>query len=142
MRDFLHDTFLKSTDHMGKQYVRYIFVGGSAFIIDFALLVFFKEVVGLHYLVAATTSFLVGSVYNYALSTRFIFQTRVFSNKHLELLFFVLIGVSGLVLNSLIMYVCSTHVGVYASKILSGVAVFSWNFIVRRITLFSHHGGI
>ena len=139
MLNFLHDLLIRPTDRIAPQYVRYILVGGSAFVIDFALLYSLVEFLHLQYLLAATISFLVGSAYNYVLSVRFIFPTRVFENRQLEFMIFVGIGVSGLVLNAGVIYVCTAFVGLHylLSKAIAGVGVFSWNFIARRFMLFS-----
>ncbi len=139
MLNFLHDLFIRPTDRIAHQYIRYTLVGGSAFVIDFGLLYLLVEFFGIQYLLAATVSFLVGSAYNYALSVRFIFPTRVFENRQLEFVIFVGIGVSGLVLNAGVIYVCTAFAGLHylLSKAIAGVGVFSWNFIARRFMLFS-----
>ena len=48
--------FYGASDNPLIQFVRYFFVGGFAFIIDFGLLYILTEYAGLHYLLSATLS--------------------------------------------------------------------------------------
>ena len=56
------------------KFVRYFFVGGLSAVVDYAIFGALFHF-GLHYLVAATLSFVVAVAFNYALSVRFVFQT-------------------------------------------------------------------
>ncbi len=57
--------FYGASDNLLIQFVRYFFVGGFAFIVDFGLLYILTEYAGLHYLLSATLSFIAGLVVNY-----------------------------------------------------------------------------
>lgn len=52
--------FYGASDNLLIQFVRYFFVGGFAFIVDFGLLYILTEYAGLHYLLSATLSFIAG----------------------------------------------------------------------------------
>ena len=60
--------FYGASDNLLIQFVRYFFVGGFAFIVDFGLLYILTEYAGLHYLLSATLSFIAGLVVNYIIS--------------------------------------------------------------------------
>ena len=134
----IKDLLIKKTNSLSMQFIRYIFVGGIAFIADYATLWFFTEYLHFHYLISASIAFIAGLAVNYILSTIWVFSKPVFSNKIVEFVLFGLIGVIGLVLNGIIMYLLTDKCGVHymASKLVSTVTVFIWNFAARRFLLY------
>lgn len=106
---------------------------------DFGCLFLLTEYAGLHYLLSATIAFIIGLSVNYLVSTLWIFQKGKVKNRYVEFLFFTLIGVVGLGLNELIMYVFTDLMDVHylLSKIISTVLVFLWNFLARKYMLFN-----
>ena len=76
-----------------RQFVLYGAVSVAALAVDYALLIFLTEYVGLYYLVSATISFLAGMLLVYATSVGFIFDERRLDNRSLELTSFAAIGV-------------------------------------------------
>lgn len=131
--------FLQSTENTLVQFFRYVFVGGIAFVADFGSLFLLTEYVGLHYLVSATAAFIIGLSINYIISTLWVFQHGRVKNRYVEFLFFALIGMAGLGLNTLVMYVFTDLMEIHylLSKIISTVLVFLWNFLVRKYILFN-----
>ena len=85
--------FYGASDNLLIQFVRYFFVGGFAFIVDFGLLYILTEYAGLHYLLSATLSFIAGLVVNYIISCIWVFNNSKFRNRIVEFLFFAAIGV-------------------------------------------------
>lgn len=129
------------------EFIRYLLVGGSAFILDTAVLYVFSKYVfrslgrpGI--LFGAAIGFIAGLVYNYALSILFVFnkaRERIKGREALSVAIFAIIGVGGLVLTELGMYIGLLVLGddmyILVKIIVSGV-VFLWNFIARKVTLF------
>lgn len=117
------------------QLFRYILVAGVGLVVDVAGLVFLKEVAGWHYLEAATASFVAALVVNYALSTLWIFKTSRFSSRWHDFGLYALIGVVGLGLNDLLLWVFTGGFGWYylVSKAVATVMVFGWNFAGRKL---------
>ena len=138
MKNLFNKLFKEETDNVLIQLFRYGFVGGAAFLVDYGVLVLLTEVFGMHYLLSATISFILGLVTNYLLSVVWVFNNRTLGNRWAEFTVFAIIGVIGLGLNALIMYVCTDKMGIYymISKIISTVIVFFWNFFARKIVLF------
>lgn len=120
------------------QLFRYGFVGGAAFIVDYGALYILTEYAGFHYLLSATIAFILGLLTNYLLSISWVFNNGKMSNRLLEFLVFALIGVIGLGLNTIIMYISTDLLGVHymISKIISTILVFFWNFFARKFILF------
>ena len=85
----------KPTENSMLQFLRYIIVGGCAFVADFCTVWLLKEL-GLHYLVAGVFGFILGVIVNYILS-----KTLAFSGKKANMsreaefvLFIVILSVS------------------------------------------------
>ena len=107
---------------------------------DYGFLFLLTEVFGIHYLLSATISFILGLITNYLLSVVWVFNNRKLANRWAEFGVFAIIGVIGLGLNALIMYLCTDKIGIHymLSKIISTVIVFFWNFFARKIILFKN----
>lgn len=129
--------FLKN-EILAKQLMRYAVVGGIAFVVDYGSLWLLTEYAGLHHLVSAAIAFVLGLTCNYLLSTVWVFGESKVTNRWLEFAAFALIGIVGLGFNELIIYFCTDVIGIHymASKIVSTVLVFFWNFFARRFILF------
>jgi len=131
--------FREKTDNTLFQLIRYTFVGGFAFIVDFGTLFLLTEYLNLHYLVSAAIAFILGLVTNYFLSIGWVFTRHTVSDKRIEFIVFALIGLAGLGLNELFLWLFTDLAGMYylISKILTAVLVYLWNFFVRKLILFN-----
>jgi putative flippase GtrA len=120
------------------QFIRYLFVGGTAFVADFTTLALLKESGALGVLGAAAVGFLVGTQVNYFLSTRWVFTSRRVKDRRLEFALFASVGLMGLVLNEANIWLLHHRLGLHylLAKGVSAGVVLSWNFFVRRLTLF------
>lgn len=121
------------------QLFRYAIVGGCAFVVDYGSLWLLTEVFHLHYLVSAVIAFILGLTCNYLLSTSWVFGDHRMSNRWAEFSVFAIIGVVGLGLNELIMYLgCEKlHLHYMVAKLISTAIVFFWNFFARKFILFN-----
>jgi putative flippase GtrA len=136
---FLIDSvFRGKTDNTLYQLIRYTFVGGLAFLVDFGTLYALTEFLGLHYLISAGIAFVLGLLTNYLISIKWVFTTRNIRNRKLEFLIFTIIGFVGLGLNELFLWNFTGILGFYylLSKILTAILVYLWNFFARKVVLF------
>lgn len=126
---------------MQREFVRYIGVGGVAFVADFSLLAALT-VAGLHYLPAALLAFLLGSWVNYRLSVRWVFEYRAVETRGIEFGLFLLVGVItlglSLALMALLIEALALHV-LLAKCIVTAFTLVS-NFAGRRALLFTRWG--
>lgn len=136
----IKNILIEKTNNLSLQFIRYVFVGGIAFVADYATLWCFTEYLHFHYLISASIAFIAGLAVNYILSTIWVFSKPVFTNKIVEFLLFGVIGVIGLILNGIIMYLLTDKCGVHymVSKLASTVTVFIWNFAARRFLLYKN----
>lgn len=120
------------------QLFRYGIVGGISFVVDWGTLMLLTEVAGVHYMVSAALAFVLGLACNYILSTRWVFGESRMSSRLAEFTAFAVIGIIGLLLNELIIYICTDLAGWHylAGKVVSTILVFFWNFLARRFLIF------
>lgn len=126
------------TNNTWLQLFRYAIVGGISFVVDYGLLYVFTELGHFHYLVSATLSFIAGLIVNYIISVKWIFTKSKLSSRSAEFTIYGIIGVVGLLLNNVLMYLFTDHLHVHymISKLISAAIVLGWNFFGRRIILF------
>jgi putative flippase GtrA len=138
MAGLINKIFLQPTNNSLIQLFRYCFVGGFAFIVDAGGLFVLTEYAGIYYLLSATISFILGLVVNYLLSTAWIFKKSKLSNRWTEFLIYSVIGVVGLGLNTLFLWLFTDCLHIYymLSKIITAALVMLWNFFARKIILF------
>lgn len=138
MKHLLNKLFVLPTQSTLLQLFRYGFVGGTAFIADYATLYLCTEFLGIHHLISAACAFTLGLVVNYLLSILWVFANHTQNNRWVEFLVFAIIGIFGLGLNEVIIYLGTDIAGLHymLSKLISTAIVFFWNFFARKIILF------
>lgn len=120
-----------------KQIIRFAAVGGSAFVIDYGILFVLNSFLGMNHLVASTISFSVSVIYNYVLSTLWVFDVNEEQSKSQQLTVFMVLSVIGLAINEFIMWICVDNLKmmVMVGKIIATAVVMVYNFITRKIYL-------
>lgn len=134
----INKLFRDSTDNIFLQLFRYVFVGGTAFIVDCVFLYFFSDICGIYYLISAVFSFIISVLVNYMMSTKWVFNQNNIENKVLEFNLFILISTIGLVFTEILLYFFTDICGIYylISKIISAIIVLFWNFFARRVMFY------
>lgn len=120
-------------------FLKYLVAGGFSFVLDYGTLTLCYEVLGVHYLVAATCGFLVGLIFVYISSNMWVFDTRRMKNRRVqEFLIFTVIGIIGLGLTNLFMWGLVDGLGVYPliAKLFTTGVVLMWNYGARKIILY------
>ena len=120
------------------EFGRYFLASAVGLSVDFGLLFVLTEFAGFHYLASATISFLAGLTTVYFLSVKWVFKARQISSPKIEFLIFAFIGVVGLILNNLGLWILTDLAGIYylLSKVAVTGGVFMWNFGARKMLLF------
>lgn len=120
-----------------KQILKFGVVGGIAFIIDYLVLIFCKEVLGIPVLISSAIAFTVSVVFNYILSIKFVFDVNKENDAKKNFILFIVFSIIGLGLTELIMWlgtdVCSLHY--LFVKIVATAIVMVFNFVTRKIFL-------
>ena len=117
---------------------RYVFVGGTAFVVDFFFLYFVCDICGIYYLISGVLSFIISVLVNYIMSTKWVFNQDNIDNKLLEFNLFLLISAIGLVFTEILLWLFTDVFGLYylISKIIAAIIVMFWNFIARRVMFY------
>ena len=119
------------------QVLKFGVVGGTAFLIDYSIMIALTEFFGINYLISSGISFVVSVIYNYILSVHWVFDVDKNGNKKKEFVVFILLSVIGLGLNQLLMwiFVSKVHVFYMLSKIFVTAIVMIYNFVTRKFFL-------
>ncbi|MBQ6630121.1 MAG: GtrA family protein [Methanobrevibacter sp.] len=130
--------FKQRTDNIFLQFFRYIFVGGTAFVVDFFFLYFFSDICGIYYLISGILSFIISVLVNYLMSIKWVFNQDDIENRIMEFNLFLIISTIGLIFTEILLYVFTDIIGLYylISKILAAIIVLFWNFIARRVMFY------
>jgi len=121
------------------QFLRYLVVGGIAFLADFLTLALLTSGCGWHYLHAAAVAFGIGMAITYALSVTWVFKVRVVKSQHVEFLLFALVGLAGLGITQLMLWTLTDGLNLYYlhAKLITAAVVLAWNFVARKLLLFT-----
>lgn len=116
-------------------------VGGTAFLIDYGVMIALTELCGINYLISSGISFVVSVIYNYILSVRWVFEVDENGDKRKEFVVFIVLSLIGLGLNQLLMwmFVSMIHIFYMVAKIIVTAIVMLYNFITRKLFLEKKH---
>ena len=116
------------------QFIRYFGAALIGFGVDFSTLIALKELLGLHYLIAATGGFLAGLIVVFILSNRYVFGESKIKSKSFAFGLFTLIGLVGLLVLNVLMWFLTDmiHLNYIVSKVIATIFVYAWNFFARR----------
>jgi putative flippase GtrA len=94
---------------------------------------------GAPYPFAAAVGFVAGVSTAYLLSVRWAFRQRSVANPQIEFLVFLGIGIAGLALTEALLWlqVSVCGIGPMAAKLVAAVGVFTFNFVTRKLLLFT-----
>jgi putative flippase GtrA len=137
-RAFWKEVLSGRTNSLLVQLIRYVAVGMVATACDFCVLVTLVDALRLHYLLANACGFFTGLLVNYALSTRWVFASRNVKSRPREFAVFGAIGVAGLGISELCMYMGVEIGGLHyaVAKVIAVVGTLAWNFGLRKALLF------
>ncbi len=110
------------------KFFKFGLVGVSGTAVDFGVTYFFKEWVKLNKYIANSIGFTVAVTTNYLLNRIFTFQSQ--GDMTAEYFKFLLIGIIGMGLNNLFIYLFEKRFGLnfYVAKIAATLIVMVWNF--------------
>ena len=117
-----------------KQFIKYFGVGLLAAVVNITSLYILSSIFLINYLLANIISFILGLIINYLLSKKYVFKDKSL-NKILEFIIYGVIGVIGLGIDTLCLWLFTEKVNFYymISKIISTGITFIWNFLARKL---------
>lgn len=120
-------------------FCKYLIAGGAGFLLDFGTLYLCFNILGMHYLISAGLGFIVGLVFVYISSNKWVFGERQMGDRQvLEFSLFTIIGIVGLGLTVLFMWLFVDALGIYPliAKLITTGLVLIWNFGARKYLLY------
>jgi putative flippase GtrA len=118
--------------------IRYLLASMAALALDAGLLWVGVSAFALPAWLAGAFSYGAGLVFIYLLSIRWVFAQRAVGDRKSEFLAFAVLGIVGLLLNSLTLYVATGFgLALPFAKALSAGIGFVANFVSRKVLLFS-----
>ena len=149
MKNSIFVSFFGKTEKIYNQFIRYFFVGGIAFGVDFLVfyLLIMYQFFRRFYVLSGAIAFSCGLITNYILSIKWVFSLRKLKSKLGEFFFFSLVGIAGLLLNLFFLWFFSEMIfskitildrklALLSSKLIATFLVFLWNFFARKFLLF------
>ncbi|WP_290139652.1 GtrA family protein [uncultured Dubosiella sp.] len=118
-----------------EQILRFGIVGVLAFLIDYGLMIFCTEILGIYYLWSSLISFTVSVIFNYVMSVKWVFTVDNGKTQSQNLLFFVTFSILGLGINQLIMWIGVEKVLIsyMLVKLFATAVIMVFNYITRKI---------
>lgn len=113
--------------------IRFCFVGGVSFLMDYSILFALTEFAGVYYLYSSAISFSITVVFNYWLCVIYVFKGAGKQTTKQAIIFFGT-GVVGLGLNQVCMWFFVDVAGLYymIAKIFATAIVTIWNYVTKR----------
>jgi putative flippase GtrA len=125
-----------------KQFIKFCLVGGTAAAIHFFILYSFTEWLGIWYVASSVCGFIISAIFNFSANKFWTFRNSAKGRAAAgQLARFVLVLVSGLIINTLIIYSITEFFGLdyRLSWVLATGIVMFWNFGFNRLWTFKHH---
>ena len=115
------------------QITKYAVAASVGLVIDFMIVFVLSEIFDLYYLLSVCAGFIVGLIVTFFLSNRLAFGDPG-EQKRRVFIYFGLIGIGGLVILNISVFVLTEHAGLnyLLSKAVSTLVVFLFNFFARR----------
>lgn len=112
--------------------ILYGIIGGISSGLDFLIYFLLINIVGIHYLIANTCSILVGITTSFTLNRHYNFKVKDKTKQRFVI--FLCVGLLGLLISSLILYICIQQLKLdeLLSKLLSIVFVVVMQFIINK----------
>ncbi len=120
-----------------KELIRFVVVGTIMTLVNFALLAFFKEIIGMNYLIANVVSYTISVVLSYFVNVVFTFKQKITQVKSEinKLIKYCLMKLIFLGLDSICLYIMvdKLKVNLYISKLLLTIIFTLGSYGIGRI---------
>lgn len=114
---------------------KYLFFGGSAFLIDFGILYFCKSILGFQAGYSAIIAFIISTIYAYFTQMRFTFSHKMTSAAPI-IKYLILLGVN-MMFTALVVECFENWWNLYlVGKVVATACVTVWNFPIMKYLIF------
>ena len=122
------------------QFLKFSIVGITSFFIDYGLFLLLTYVFDVFYIAASSISFILSTIYNYALSMRYVFQGKETQTAMQKFFIFWVLSFIGLGLNQVFLWACVSplNMGEWFGKLVATFLVMIYNFVSKKLFLEDH----
>ena len=119
------------------QIFKFVIVGGTATIIDWAIYYVLYNFLHMDPLIANIISFTISVIYNYIASVKWVFDVNKEKSKVTIFIEFIIFSVLGFFLSELLLWIGINKLGLNAMlvKVIATIIVMVFNFVTRKIFL-------
>lgn len=114
---------------------RYLFAGGTAFVVDAGMLAIFRELLGWQVWLATGVAFVLSFFFTYFIQRIFAFGSDLPHGKAL-FRYIVLVAFNTLATMGIVSLIALTPLGWFAGKVMATGATTVWNFFIYRAWVF------
>ena len=134
---FFHINISEKSEKLLLQIFKFIIVGGTATLLDWAVYYVLYNFLHINPLIANILSFTVSVIYNYIASVNWVFDVNKNKSKVAMLVEFLVLSVIGLLISELLLWIGIDKLGLNEMlvKIGATIIVMIFNFITRKIFL-------
>jgi putative flippase GtrA len=121
--------------------LRYIISGGSAAFVTLSIFYICNSVLHIWYLYASIIAFIAGFCVSFTLQKFWTFRHRSLDRVHHELLWYFVVGLINLAINSglIFMFVDHFHVWPLAGQFLASACIALFSYPIYKIFIFKQH---
>ena len=119
------------------QIIKFVFVGGTATIIDIVIYYICYNKLNINPLLANIISFTISLVFNYFASVKWVFVLDEKKSKRTMFILFIALAVMGLLISELLLFIFinKLFLNKLLSKIIATLIVMVFNFVTRKLLL-------
>ena len=119
------------------QFTKFGVVGVIAFFIEYGIFLGLTYALGVDYLIAAPTAYVISTIFNFVASMRYVFSGKEGQTRTQQFVIFFVLSLVGLGVNQLVIWACVDLASIPAwfSKLVATGMVMVFNFITRKIFL-------
>ncbi len=123
---------------VAQQMVRYLLVGGSAFVIDFGSLALLKSGLGVPAWLSAAIAFALSTLYSFLLQRKFTFSADLHVGN--SAVRYGILLAANMVLTAVIVEGFDRHLDLYlVGKVVSTALTTVWNFPIMKLWVYPRH---
>jgi dolichol-phosphate mannosyltransferase len=117
-----------------KKFARFSLVGIFGTILNLAVLYFFTEIIGAHYIISGTIAFFIATVHNYIFNKIWTFEEELHRNFKIKYLKFIVTSIFSLMINLLVLYFLVDYLHIYyiLSQLIAILAGSVSNYLLNQ----------
>ena len=118
-------------------FLRYVFVGGSTFVLDFSLLFLTHSILNMNIAVATSLAYWISIIYNFSLNRHWTFSAADKSSLKKHALYYGLLLLFNYVFTVLFVGIMSQYVYFGLAKVVAVLIQITWTYVVYKKFIFT-----